>query len=58
MINIKENGLKERKMDLVCIYLPMEMFMKDNSKMEIDKDKEATLGLIKVITKASGLLTK
>lgn len=32
--------------------------MKDNSKMEIDKDKEATLGLIKVITKASGLLTK
>ena len=41
-------------MVLGSTYLQMAMYMKDNLKMEIDKVKEAILGLIKVITKVSG----
>lgn len=51
---MKVNGHKVRKMGQDFIYLPMEIYMKDSLKMEIDKVKEAILGLIKVITRVSG----
>ena len=57
-INTKENGLKEKRMVLDSTYLQMAMYTKDNLKTEIDKVKEAIPGLIKVITKVNGSLTK
>lgn len=55
---MKENGLKEKRMVLGSTYLQMAMYTKDNLKTEIDKVKEAIPGLIKVITKVNGSLTK
>lgn len=40
------------------MYLPMEMYIKVNLRMEIDKGKGLILGLIKVIIKDNGLLTR
>lgn len=45
-------------MVLDSIYLLMEMYIKVNLKMEIDKDREAILGQTKVTIKESGLLIK
>lgn len=55
---MKENGLKVRKMAQEFMFSQMEMFMKENFRMEIDKGKEVTLGQTKVITKVNGLLIK
>lgn len=56
--SIKANGSKEKKMVQGSMYLPMEMYIKVNLRMEIDKDKGLILGLIKVIIKDNGLLTR
>lgn len=51
---MKENGLKERKMDQGCTFSQMEIFTKDSSKTEIDKGKAATPGQIKATIKDNG----
>lgn len=53
-INIKDNGPKVKRMVLEFMSSRMEMFMKENSKMEIDKGKGVTLGQIKAIIKVNG----
>lgn len=53
-INIKDNGPKVKRMVLEFMSSRMEMFMKENFKMEIDKGKGVTLGQIKVIIKVNG----
>lgn len=53
-INIKDNGPKVKRMVLEFMSSRMEMFMKENFKMEIDKGKEVTLGQIKAIIKVNG----
>ena len=53
-INIKDNGPKVKRMVLEYMSSRMEMFMKENFKMEIDKGKEVTLGQIKAIIKVNG----
>ena len=37
---------------------PIILFMKDNSKMEILKEKENTLGQINLLTRVTGSITK
>lgn len=58
VINIKDSGLKVKKMVLAYTYLLTAMFMKDSLKMETGKVKEAILGLIKAIIRVNGLLIK
>lgn len=53
-INTKANGLKAKRMEQDFISLLMVMCTRDSSRMEIDKAKEAILGLTKAITKENG----
>jgi hypothetical protein len=55
---MKVSGVKVRKMDQVYTSLQMVMCMRVNSKMEIDKEKVAILGLIKATIRVNGLLIK
>ena len=51
---MKEIGFKARKMDQVITFLQMGMFMRENFKMEIDKEKEVIPGLTKAIIRENG----
>lgn len=51
---MKDNGPRVKRMVLEFMSSQMEMFMKENFKMEIDKVKEVTLGQIKAIIKVNG----